>query len=475
MNVESTRIERRTILKMALAAGVLLPGVGMLSSCATGGGAGTSTTSAAATTAATDPMNPFGTKVGSAVDAVIFKGGYGTDYVSFAGTQLATSQLKLAVTVTPQTEIAKTLQPRFVGGNPPDLVDNSGGNQIPILTIVDQVEDLTDVLNSRNLDGDVIKDVIYPGMEKSGQVNGKQAGLNYVLTIYAMWYSQSLFDKLGATVPKTFEDLMTLGAEARSAGKYLFVWGKEASSYYLPFLLDVAIKSAGHGLAVELGNLEPNAWLSQPMVDTAKALQNIVRAGYFKPGGEGTQFTAAQASWSSKQEALLYPCGSWIENEMKDQTASGFQMTAACVPTLTATPGTPYEAIHAEAGESFIVPSKAANVAGGKDLLRAMLSKAAATEFTKTTKSSTIVKGTVPADAYGSTALASQVKLLEGAGPNVFNTTWLMNYGLWSADTNTWFNSFLSGRMEPMDLLKKLQAAADKVAKDPSITKTPVS
>ena len=53
----------------------------------------------------------------------------------------------------------------------------------------------------------------------------------------------------------------------------------------------------------------------------------IVKAGYFKPGGAGTQFTAAQAQWSNQQDALLYPSGSWIENEMKDQTKPDFQMT----------------------------------------------------------------------------------------------------------------------------------------------------
>ena len=48
--------------------------------------------------------------------------------------------------------------------------------------------------------------------------------------------------------------------------------------------------------------------------------------------------------------------------------------------------------------------------------MRAMLSKEAATNFAKTKLAPTIVKGTVPDDGFGSTALVSQGKMLEGAG-----------------------------------------------------------
>ena len=72
-------------------------------------------------------------------------------------------------------------------------------------------------------------------------------------------------------------------------------------------------------------------------------------------------------------------------------------------------------------GEPFIVPTQAKNAAGGKEILRAMLSKDAATNFAKTRLAPTIVKGLVPADGFGSTALVSQTKMLDAAGSKVFN------------------------------------------------------
>ena len=69
-----------------------------------------------------------------------------------------------------------------------------------------------------------------------------------------------------------------------------------------------------------------------------------------------------------------------------------------------------------DCGEPYIVPSQGKNVAGGKEFLRAMLSQEAAVNFAKTKLASTIVKGTVPADGFRSTALQSQIQMLEAAG-----------------------------------------------------------
>ncbi len=57
---------------------------------------------------------------------MIFNGGYKTDYVDFAGSVLTKKFSGVTVKVSPSTQIAQELQPRFVGGNPPDLIDNSG-------------------------------------------------------------------------------------------------------------------------------------------------------------------------------------------------------------------------------------------------------------------------------------------------------------------------------------------------------------
>ena len=472
MPVPQQPIPRRQFLRGSLAAAALLPASGFLASCAssgTGNGSGSGTKSKGKVSA----NNPFGVAKGSTTEAVIFNGGYGIDYAKFAGDQMQKQQ-GVTVKVSPVTNVAQTLQPRFVAGNPPDVIDNSGAGLIGINTIRNQLEDLTDVIEAKNYEGKVIKDTLFPGVTKPGTFDGKFVQLNYVLTVYALWYSASLFDQEGWTVPKTYDEMLTLGAKAKKKGKYLLGWGKEAATYYQTMAIASAIKEGGDEVRLALENLKPKCWSMPAIQSVFQGLKKIIDAGYVKPGGAGTQFTAAQAQWSNAEDFILYPSGGWIENEMKTQTKKGFKMTGAPEPVVSSSPAMPYEALHSTAGEGYIVPSKGKNVAGGKEFLRAMLSKDAATNFAKTKLSSTIVKGTVPPDGFGSTALQSQIKLLASAGTNVFSWNFVDLYGMNQDQLVVW-NSFLAGKSSVSDLTGKLQAITDKVANDSSVQKVKVS
>ncbi len=470
MNIQNKTLQRRGFLRGVLAAAVLVPVAGSLASCAGGGGGAPAASTAAGPVSDT---NPFGMADNSTIDAVIFKGGYGIDYVEFAGKLLEKNHPGSTAKIAPSTAIAQELQSRFVGGNPPDLIDNSGEGAMGFSAILDQLEDLKSVLEAKNLEGTVIKDTLYAGVEAPGTFGGKLAALNYALTIYALWYSASLFQDNGWTVPKTWDEALDLGAKAKAQDKYLFLWGKEAATYYQTLALGSAIKEGGDEVRLAVDNLKDKCW-SQPAIQSVfAAMEKAVKAGYFKPGGSGTKFTAAQAQWSNDEAALFYPSGSWIENEMKDQTKPGFKMTGAPEFTVTSSSKMPYEAMHSAAGEPFIVPSKGKNVAGGKELLRTMLSKDAATNFAKTKLAPSIVKGTVPADGFGSTALVSQTKLLDAAGSNIFTWGFVDLYGM-NKDQLVLWNTFLDGKSDAATLTSGLQKITDDVRNDSSVTKIEV-
>ncbi|UKA59110.1 N-acetylglucosamine/diacetylchitobiose ABC transporter substrate-binding protein [Arthrobacter sp. FW306-2-2C-D06B] len=468
MNVQQQSFARRGFLRGALAAAVLVPMAGSIASCAGGGGGGTT-----GPTGTVSDTNPFGMADKSTVDAVIFKGGYGIDYVDFAGKGFENAHSGSTAKISPSTDIAQELQPRFVGGNPPDLIDNSGAKAIGFSTILAQLEDLTSVVNAKNLEGKVIKDTLYGGVLAPGTFEGKLAALNYVLTVYAMWYSDALLKDNGWSVPKTWDEMYALGEQAKAKGKYLFVWGKEAATYYQEMAISSAIKEGGHDVRLGLENLKADCWSHPALQSVFTALNKIVKAGHFKPGGSGTQFTAAQAQWSNAQEAVFYPSGSWIENEMKDQTKSGFKMTGAPVPSVTTSSKLPYASLHSAAGEPFVVPSQGKNVPGGKELLRVMLSKDAATNFAKTKLAPTIVKDTVPSDGFGSTALVSQTKLLSDAGDNIYTWNFIDLYGTNKDQLVVW-NTFLDGKSDVATLTSDLQKITDKVRNDSSVKKIEV-
>ncbi|MET9497051.1 N-acetylglucosamine/diacetylchitobiose ABC transporter substrate-binding protein [Streptomyces sp. NPDC006552] len=418
--------------------------------------------------------NPFGVAANSKVDAAIFNGGYGTDYVSYTGKVVGSQVKGLTVQVKPVVDIAPELQPRFVGGNPPDLIDNSGEDQIGFLGILDQLEELDDVFEANTYEGKKIADIVYPGVKGPGTFKDKFVGLNYVMTVYGVWYSKTLFEANNWTPPKTWDEALDLGQKAKKKGKYLFVHGKEAATYYRTLLIDSAIKEGGDEVRIALENLEKDSWSHPAIQGVLKVMETMVKQKMFVPGGSGTQFQKAQAIWSNDQKALLYPSGGWIENEMKKATKADFQMTGIPSMTLTDKPKLPYEAIRAAAGEPFIVPKQGKNPAGGKEVLRAMLSEKAAANFSKTKLAPTIVKGTVPADGYGSSALVSQTKMLDAAGTNIFTYNFIEAYGMNTDQLVPW-NSFLAGDLDAKGLTSALQKISDKVREDDSVDKIKVS
>ena len=460
MTDSRSNFTRRSVLRGALVTAAAVPFGITLASCATGGGSDDETTDGGGETSAGTADNPFGIEEGAAVDAVIFNGGYGVDYVEFAA-DLFNEMWGGDAVVSPSTEISSELQPRFVGGNPPDLIDNSGAQSIGFNSILDQLEDLEDVLDAPSLEGTPIRETLVgEAILDSGRYDGSLKAINYVLTMYGVWYSGSLFETNGWTAPTTWDEAYALGEEAKKQDKFLFLFGKEAATYYQTLALDSAIKQGGDDVRLPLENLEEGAYSNDVLQEVFEQMKRIIDAGFMKPGGSGTQFTAAQAQWSLDQSALLYPSGSWIENEMKDNTADDFQMMGINTPTVDASPVLPVTALHAEAGEPFIVPSQAANVAGGKELLRIMLSKEAASNFSKTKLAPTVIKDTVPEDGFGSTALLSQSEILGAAGSDTFTYKFNGLYGLNTEQLVVW-NSFLEGDLSVADLTSGLQGIAD--------------
>lgn len=451
-------IDRRTFLRGTAAAAAALPFGGLLNS-----------TSAIAQ----DAANPFSVADGSTVDAVIFNGGYGIDYVEFAANLMQKNHPNVTVKVSPSTKIATELQPRFIGGNPPDLIDNSGADAIGFSAIIDQLQDMNAVLDAPSLEGTKIRDTLVGGVEKPGTFGDKFVALNYVMTVYGIWYSASLFEANGWTPPTTWAEAIELGKKAKEKNLYLFGWGKEAATYYRTTAVASAIKAGGDEVRLAVDNFTPGFWSHPAFQAVFSALYEIIQGGMMKPGGAGTQFTAAQAQWSNDESFLLYPSGSWIENEMKPATKADFKMTGMPELSVDANDKLPKTALHATAGEPFIIPAGALNLAGGQELLRTMLSKEAATNFAKTKLAPTIVKDTVPADGFGSTALVSQSKLLADAGNDVFTWNSFDLYGTNQDELVVW-NSFLDGKLDVAAFTAALQAITDAVYNDASVTKVVV-
>ena len=454
-------------------------GAAALSACAAGGGGGDDEGGGSGVSGGDGEVtddNPFGVAGDAAVDVVIFNGGYGDQYAKDAGEKYKEMYPDADVKVSSTVNIQPDLQPRFIGGNPPDLFDNSGAQSMNAGALVGEgsVAEIDQLLEAPSLDGGTLKDLLIPGSMAPGTYSGKVYALNYVYTVYAVWYSRKQFEEKGWTPPTTWDDVMTIGEAAKSEDLALFPWGgQNASNYYQELAISMAIKEAGVDLQKRLDSLEEGVFEDDALVAAYAAIEDAVEEGYFLSGGAGIKHTEAQAQWVTGK-AVMYPSGSWIENEQKGITPEDYEMVGVPTPQLSSGSAMPAEAIHGTAGEPFFVPSDAANGAGGLEFLRIMLSKEQAQNFSEMTSSVTILKDTIPEDAFGSTALASTDEMITAAGEDTFHFNYRDWYGL-GPDTVTLWTEFLSGDLTADQAREREQGLIDAVREDDSIEKFDVA
>ncbi|MEV4944821.1 N-acetylglucosamine/diacetylchitobiose ABC transporter substrate-binding protein [Streptomyces sp. NPDC053755] len=459
---------RRDLIKRSAALGLIsVPTMSFLSACASGGGGSTEESKPKGKVS---KDNPFGVAKGGKIDVVVFKGGYGDDYAKAWEASFA-KKWGVTATHTGTQEITGKLQPRFNAGNPPDIVDDSGAQKIKIdvLHKNGQLLDLAEVLDAPSVDDPTkkVRDTLIPGTLDPGLQEGKVVALNYIYTVWGLWYSGKLFREKGWKEPKTWDEFLAVCKDATAQGI-----GGLAHQGKFPYYINVAImdliaKKGGLDAMKAIDNLEPDAFVgSAAAKEAVEAIYEVVEKGYLMPGTNGLTHTESQTRWNQYKAAFI-TCGSWLENEQLKQTPADFDMKFMPMPLL---PGSvmPYEAIRAGSGEPFIIPSKAKNLAEAKEFMRMMLSKEWSTLFAKEANSLTILKDGVDPSVKLRPGTQSTVEVSKAAGPNTFRYLYTEWYSEMDTAIQNASNELMAKRIQPAEWLKRAQAAVDKAAKDPA-------
>ncbi|MDG4788458.1 N-acetylglucosamine/diacetylchitobiose ABC transporter substrate-binding protein [Micromonospora sp. WMMD1102] len=466
-------MKRRDILRRTAAAGLLaVPATGLLTGCALGGG--DEDGGGESLEGTKSEQNPLGVKEDAPLEVVIFNGGFGEEYAKAHQAMYTAKYPQATIKHSATQEINKTLQPRFVDGTPPDVVNNSGKGQIDFNGLVSQdaLADLGELLDAPSLDiaGKKVRDTLLPGVLDVGSYDGRFLVLNYTYTAYGIWYSTKLFADRGWQYPKTWDDHIALCRQIKAAGIAPWTYAGKHPRYMSWPVISTAIKFGGPDVAKAIDNLEPNAWKSDAMKAAADAWYQIVKDGFILPGSPGLDHVQSQTEWCRGKAAFI-SCGSWLESEQAKVTPAGFNMSVAPTPSLGTGDKLPFEAMRGTAGEPFMVPAKAKNRAGGLEYLRTMLSLKGAQDFTRKVSSLTVVAGaTEGVDLpFG---LNTVVKALDASGANGFNWVYNNFYRKLERElVDAACGEFFGGRATPAEFLDQCQRGADQIAADSSIKK----
>ncbi|MFF4406267.1 N-acetylglucosamine/diacetylchitobiose ABC transporter substrate-binding protein [Streptoverticillium reticulum] len=465
---------RRDLIKRAAAAGLFaVPAMSALSACASsGGGSGENQVDKGKKSA----KNPLAVNETAPLDVVIFNGGFGDQYAKDAEAAYLSAFPKARVKHAATQDIQTELQPRFNGGTPPDLIDNSGAKQMDMGTLVgkQQLTDLNALLDAPSFDDPAkkVRDTLRPGVVEMGQFEGSETWiLYYAYTVYGVWYSKTNLQKLDAQYPETWDDMLKVCEAAKKKGIAGWTYAGKYP-YYLPFSLYPFIAKIG-GVEVlnRIDNLEPNAWKDPAVKAAFDAYYELYKKGYILQGTPGLTHIESQTAWN-EGKALFIPNGSWVENESKKTTPKDFRMAVGAPSSLDKNDKMAFGTLWAAGGEPFIVPKNAKNPQGGMELLRVMLGKKSSQNFVQKVSSLTSFNGGTEGLALPP-GLASSQEALAKAGKNVVNPRiqdWYVALQKEKIGVGA-LGEMMAGRLTPDEAITKIQRFADETAKDDSVKK----
>jgi N-acetylglucosamine transport system substrate-binding protein len=421
--------------------------------------------------------NPLGVDPEAPLDVVIFKGGYGDDYAINVNDNLYGQLYPDAeITYAGTQRLQEQYQARVVDGNPPDVMDNSGAGNFNTTSLYNegQLADLTDLMEAPayGQDGVTFAESLTPGTQDTGVFDGTQYYLNYVLSVWGVWFNQALLDENGWEYPQTWEDMLAL-CETIKADSDIAPWTYQGlyPQYMRAVYNQLVFKNGGWDAILKLDNLAEDAWTQEPSILALQGLQALYDNEYIMEGTEGLSHTESQTFWI-QGDAVFLPCGAWLENEMKDVLADypDFQMTVKPVPNLTAEDPLPFDTIESYSGEVFIVFANGKNVQGGKEWLRLLFSQEGAKFFSEATKSLTVVDGAAEGLDLG-TAFASVDAAIKAAGSDTFTTRYAGWYPDLDEESKLQIGMILTGETTAEEAAQSIQALVDELRENPDIPK----
>ncbi len=193
--------------------------------------------------------NPLGVDPAAPLDVVIFKGGYGDDYAIANNERFSTLFPEAELTYAGTQRLQEQYQARFVDGNPPDVMDNSGAGNFNNTTLVTegQLTDLAPLMAAEAFGqpGVAFADSLGPGTQDDGVFNGTQYVLNFVYNMSGIWYNAALFEENGWVYPTTWDEMFTLSQTIKDSGIAPWTYQGQYPQYMRTVFNEMVFKAGG--------------------------------------------------------------------------------------------------------------------------------------------------------------------------------------------------------------------------------------
>ncbi|BAS27833.1 hypothetical protein LIP_1992 [Limnochorda pilosa] len=409
-------------------------------------------------------------QAGATLEIAAFQGGYGIEWLKEIAARFEQEHPGVKVEVWGNPRVWEQLRPRFISGNPPDLVAPGWGFDVWSAIYEGQVQPLDDLLGSPAVGQEgrwmdtFIQDLWAPMAWE-----GHYYIMPLFMNIFSWWYDEALWQKEGWQVPETWEQFVAVADAIKQAGYYpISVQGVDFQYLNYGLLLPTVARLGGMQVLEDAFNLKPGAWQHPAFVQAARIWQDAARE-YFPPGWEGANHTESQMLLVLDQTAML-PVGSWLPSEMANVTPPTTRLRAMTLPSFGRPDGVMALPVESDQPTNFLIPSKAKNPELAGEFLKFMTSPEMARIIVEATGAPLAVRGSE--EALPSEAVRSAVALLAKteATYDFRNTVEIWYPQIWQAMVDAGA-ALLQGQISPEEWARRLEQAATSVRNDAKIPK----
>lgn len=408
------------------------------------------------------------------LEVAVESAGYGLDLYTAIARDFEDLHPGVTVNLWGVPELWKQLQPRFVAGDTPDLVAAVQDIDHAALITENQIKPLNDLLNTP-ADGQPDKkfiDTVIPGLLDGGKRAGNYYLFPWNAVTYGVFYNEKLFKDHGWNIPQTWDDLYSLCDQIKATGIACIAFPGVYPEYFtMTAWWDLVDRIGGRQDQLNMENLVPGAWNTPTVVEDNTMLRKLVVQGDFQSGWQGQDHTASQTLFVTGKAAMNFN-GTWLESEMRNITPQDFQMGFFPIPGVNDGKGNSTDM--RVGSDWWFIPTAAKQPELAGEFLKFVFSIDNARTFVQTTQSLSPIVGSSQG-VKASIPLSESMAAMEKAN-SVEPWFWGNNYpSLYDLMATDIMGSMLRGEITPQQMADKLEALAEKIRNDPSITKVPIT
>jgi len=312
-----------------------------------------------------------------------FVGGYGDAWWKEMIAEFTKAYPEVNVKESAGSKINEQMRPRWIQGNPPDLVyiDGAGANERQMVED-GQLMDLTEWLKTaKNVDGEPILDHVIAAPDAYD--GGTYYSIPLVFGSWGTFYDAAWFEQNGWDAPTDYESFLAIGERIQATGVSPYIHTGMYPYYIQGGLLNPAIVSANGddaSILKDMAELKPGVFRHEAVARALAQLVELRDKGYIDASSIALNHTDSQIQWLQHKAAFI-PVGLWLENEMKKDVPEGFEF--GFVPSITQAKGGKYVA--SSYTNTIAIAKKAKNPEAAKAFIEFVFKKQAALRWAELT------------------------------------------------------------------------------------------